>query len=150
VIRAPMIFGPGDKQHRFAWAIGAARTGGVISLDARAAAWPNSYAYIDDVAEAMALAATSPKAVGRTYNIGQDFVRTPVEWLQRFAELMGTQIKVELVAPEAQGLLHERADAMDLRYPLTLDTARVRQELGFTEIVPEREARLATIAAETA
>jgi len=148
IIRAPMIFGPGDKQHRFAWAINAAKAGGVAELDQRAARWPNSYGYITDVAEAMVLAATSPKAAGRTYNVGQPFVRTPVEWLLSFAVVLNTPLEVQEVPPERRGLQAERADASDLRYPLTLDTSRIRAELGFAEIVPEREALLATIAAE--
>ena len=149
VIRAPMIFGPGDKQHRFAWAIEAAKKGGVANLDQRAAKWPASYAYITDIAEAIALAATAPRAAGRIYNVGQPFVRNPVEWLLSFAVVLNTPMEVQEVAPEARGLQAERADANDLRYPLTLDTSRIRQELGFTEIVPEREALRATIAAET-
>ena len=149
VIRAPMVFGPGDKQHRFGWAIEAVRKGGVVELDQRAARWPNSYGYIDDVAEAMVLAALSPQAAGRTYNVGQDFVRTPIEWLLTFGVILGRRIEVVEVPPEKRGLQADRADASDLRYPLTLDTTRIRQELGFSEIVPEREALLATIAAET-
>ena len=43
----------------------------------------------------------------------------------------------------------ERADASDLRYPLTLDTTRIRTELGFVEPTPERDALLATVATET-
>ena len=148
VIRAPMIFGPGDKQHRFAWAIKAVKQGRVIELDQRAAKWPNSYGYIDDVAEAIVLAATSAKAAGRTYNVGQNFVRNPIEWLLSFAVVLNRSVEVLEVPPEKRGLQAERADATDLTYPLTLDTSRVRQELGFTEIVPEREALLRTIAAE--
>ena len=150
VIRAPMVFGPGDKQHRFKWAIDAVNRGGVIELDERAAHWPNSYGYVDDVGEAIALAATSPKAAGRTYNVGQNFVRNPIEWILSFAAVMGKSIEVQEVPPEARGLQADRADASDLRYPLTLDTTRIRKELGFAEIVPEREALLATIAAERA
>ena len=149
VIRAPMIFGPGDKQHRFAWAINAVKQGGVIEFDQRAAKWPNSYGYIDDVAEAMVLAATSPKAAGRIYNVGQNFVRNPIEWLLSFAVVLNRPVEVLEVSPEKRGLQAERADASDLNYPLTLDTSRIRQELGFKEIVPEREALLRTIASET-
>jgi len=149
VIRAPMIFGPGDKQHRFEWAIDAVRNNRVIEIDERAARWPNSYGYIDDVAEAMVLAATSPKAAGRTYNVGQDFVRNPIEWLLTFGVILGKRIEVVEVPPEKRGLQADRADASNLDYPLTLDTTRIRQELGFAEINPEREALLATIAAET-
>ncbi len=145
VIRAPMIFGPGDKQHRFAWAIEAVRAGPRIAIDERAAAWPNSYGYVEDIAEAILLAALSPAAAGRTYNVGQPFVRTPVEWLKTFAEIMNTPIEIELVP---RGLLSDRAEASDLRYPLTLDTTRIRTELGYEEPTPERDALLATIAAE--
>lgn len=148
-IRAPMIFGPGDKQHRFKWAIDAARAGGVVKLDERAARWPNSYGYVVDVAEAMVLAATDPRAAGRTYNVGQPFVRTPIEWLLTFAVMLNRSLEVETVPPSAHGLLFERAESSDLRYPLTLDTTRIRTELGFTEPTPERDALLATIRSET-
>jgi nucleoside-diphosphate-sugar epimerase len=148
VIRAPMIFGPGDKQHRFKWAIDAVKGGGLIRLDERAAKWPNSYGFVTDVAEAMVLAALDPRAAGRVYNVGQDFVRTPIEWLLSFGVVMNRRIEVETVPATEQALLHERAEASDLRYPLTLDTTRIREELGFTEVVPERDALLATIAYE--
>ncbi len=149
IIRAPMIFGPGDKQHRFAWAINAARAGGLAKLDERAARWGNSYGYVVDVAEAMVMAALDPRAAGRTYNVGQNFVRTPIEWLLSFAVVMNRSLEVETVPAAAKALLHERADATDLSYPLTLDTSRIRQELGYTEPTSERDALLATIAAET-
>ena len=150
VIRAPMIFGPDDKQHRFKWAIDAVKRGGLIKLDERAGKWPNSYGYVVDVAEAMVLAALDPRAAGRIYNVGQDFVRNPVQWLLSFAVMLNTPIEVETVPAAEKALLFERAEASDLRYPLTLDTSRIRQELGFKEVVPEREALLATIAYETA
>jgi nucleoside-diphosphate-sugar epimerase len=96
----------------------------------------------------MVLAATSPKAAGRIYNVGQNFVRTPIEWLLSFAVVLNRSVEVVEVPPENRGLQAERADASDLRYPLTLDNSRIRAELGFSEIVPEREALLRTIASE--
>lgn len=149
VIRAPMIFGPRDPQHRFAWAINAVKAGGLAKMDERAARWPNSYGYVDDVAEAMLLAALDPRGAGRTYNVGQDFVRTPVEWLLMFGMVTNTPIEVETVPAADKALLHERAEATDLRYPLTLDTTRIRRELGFTEPTELRDALLATIAYES-
>jgi nucleoside-diphosphate-sugar epimerase len=150
IIRAPMIFGPRDPQHRFAWAINAVKSGErLIKMDERAAKWPNSYGYVDDVAEAMLTAALDPRAAGRTYNVGQDFVRTPIEWLLTFAVVMNTRIEIETVPATENALLHERANATDLRYPLTLDTSRIRRELGFTEPTNERDALLATIAYES-
>ncbi|MEO8759191.1 MAG: NAD-dependent epimerase/dehydratase family protein [Devosia sp.] len=150
VIRAPMIFGPGDKQHRFAWAINAIRAGGPMRVDARGAGWLNSYGYIDDVAEAMVLAANSPKAAGRTYNVGQANVRTQLDWLRAFADALGSSANIEIVPAGQGGLLSERADASNLDYPLTIDTARIRSELDFAELMTERDELLATIDAETA
>jgi len=150
VIRAPMIFGPGDKQHRFKWAIDAVKKGGLIKLDERAGKWPNSYGYRADVAEAMVVAALDPRAAGRIYNVGQDFVRNPIQWLLSFAVMLNTPIEVETVPAAEHALLFERAEATDLRYPLTLDTTRIRQELGFVEPTSERDALLATIAYESA
>jgi nucleoside-diphosphate-sugar epimerase len=149
VIRAPMIFGPGDKQHRFKWAIDAVRAGGVVKLDERAARWPNSYGYVTDIAEAMVLAALDPRAAGRIYNVGQPFVRTPIEWILSFAVVLNRSIEVETVPPDQNGLLSDRASSSDLRYPLTLDPTLIRTELGFAEPTPERDALLATIRSET-
>ena len=150
VIRAPMIFGPGDKQHRFKWAIDAVKRGGLIKLDERAAKWPNSYGFVTDVAEAMVVAALDPRGAGRIYNVGQNFVRNPVQWLLSFAVMLNTPIEVETVPAAEHALLFERAEATDLRYPLTLDATRIRQELGFVEPTAERDALLATIAYESA
>lgn len=148
VIRAPMIFGPRDPQHRFGWAVKAVKGGGLIKLDQRAARWLNSYGYVDDVAEAMLVAALDRRAAGRIYNVGQDFVRSQLEWLLTFAAVMNIRVEVETVPPEQQGLQHERADATDLTYPLTLDTTRIRQELGYVEPTPEIDALRATVAYE--
>ena len=148
VLRPPMIFGPGDKQRRFAWAIEAVKKGGVIPLDERTARWPNSYGYVTDIAEAIALAALHPKAAGRIYNVGQPFVRTPIEWLLTFGVVMGQRIEVETVPPDQKGLLWDRAEGSDMRYPLTLDTTRIREELDFAEPTPELDALQATVADE--
>jgi nucleoside-diphosphate-sugar epimerase len=149
VIRAPMIFGPRDKQHRFAWAINAVKAGGLVKMDERAAKWPNSYGFVDDVAEAILMAALDPRAAVRIYNVGQNFVRTPIEWLLSFAVMMNTPIEIETVPAGQNALLHERANATDLRYPLTLDTSRIRRDLGYVEPTAERDALLATIAYES-
>ena len=140
-----MIFGPDDKQHRFAWVIKGAKKGEPFRLDRRGAAWLNSYAYIDDVAEALALAATLPEAAGRIYNAAQPFVRTQADWARTILTLMGLDSEIVLVDADAGGALADRADSSDLSYPLTLDSARIRAELGYSEIVPEEQALRRTI-----
>lgn len=145
VLRLPMIFGPDDKQHRFAWVIKGARKGEPFRLDRRGASWLNSYAYIDDVAEALTLTATLPEAAGRTYNAAQPFVRTQADWARTILTLMGVDSEIVLVDADAGGVLADRAESSDLTYPLTLDSARIRDELGYSEIVSEEQALRRTI-----
>ena len=145
VMRLPMIFGPDDKQHRFGWAIKGAKKGEPFRLDRRGAGWLNSYAYIDDVAEALTLAALSPEAAGRVYNVAQPFVRTQADWARTILTLMGLDSEIVLVDPTDNGVLADRADSSDLAYPLTLDSQRIRAELGYSEIVPEEQALRRTI-----
>ena len=97
------------------------------------------------MAEALALAATLPEAEGRIYNVAQPFVRTQADWARTVLTLMGVDSEIVLVDAEAGGALADRADSSDLSYPLTLDSARIRAELGYTEIVPEEQALRRTI-----
>lgn len=149
VLRPGMTFGPGDRQHRFGWVVGAARAGSRVAVDARAMGWKSSYGFVTDVADAIALAALEPKAAGRIYNIAQPEARSVAEWIRTFADAVGTKVEIVPVGPEAGGLLADRAGASDLRYHLALDSTRIRDELGFVELVSEAEALMQTIAYET-
>ncbi|MEO8683848.1 MAG: NAD-dependent epimerase/dehydratase family protein [Devosia sp.] len=148
ILRLPMIFGPHDKQHRFAWAIHNAAAGQLLAIDARAARARNSYGYIDDMAEALVLAAIHPAAAGRIYNAAQPQVRTARQWAETFLDVMGVAAEIVEVLPEARGIMAERAEAANLDYPLTLDSTRIRAELGFAETIDERTALERTIAWE--
>jgi nucleoside-diphosphate-sugar epimerase len=61
---------------------------------------------------------------------------------------MGIATDVIDVPPAANGLMHDRAEAANLDYPLTLDSARIRAELGYAETIDEGEALRRTIAWE--
>lgn len=145
ILRPPMIFGVADKQRRFGWVTDNAKPGEPFAIDERAYGWLNSYGYVEDIAEAFALAALHPKAAGRTYNVGQNFVRSAADWARTLLPYIGSTAEV-IAAPAGQGVWADRADASDLRYPLTLDTTRIRNELGFSEVQPESAAIKKTIA----
>lgn len=148
ILRPPMIFGRGDPQGRFAWIIKAiqqAKQGGTIRLDARAAGWLNSYAHIDDVASALVLLALDPRAEGQAWNIAYPDTHPQRWWLEQALRHAGLEIPIEESPPEEQGLLSARAEAMDLRYPLTLDSQRIRRKLEYTEQSSDMEAFFRTI-----
>src|SRR5438552_2313141 len=119
ILRLPKVYGPGDRQRTFAREIAA----GEARLDETIARWRWTHGYVDDVAAAIALAATHPRASG-IYNLGER--ETPT-----MAERMAALCRVVVTPGGAP------------RPDLVLDTRRIRAELGFAEITPDPLARTA-------
>lgn len=143
ILRLPALFGPDDPQGRFRWLKEALAAGGPVRLDARFAAWPQSFLFIEDAAKAIATA-TLAAVPGQTLHIATPHIRSMHDWAERFVAVSGRQVPVLSVAPRAGGLMAERAEAMDLRYPLTLDGGRFAARFGPVDRTPED----AAIAAE--
>lgn len=148
IVRPPMVYGPGDRQRRFGAKVWRLRDGTADPTDAARAAWRTSYAHVTDVGEGIALAARHPHAAGRTYNIARQEAPSDGEWVDRLAALLGVPV------PPSRGdepiAIGEAAGRFDPRFHLVLDSARIRAELGFREVVEEDEGLRATIADEVA
>jgi nucleoside-diphosphate-sugar epimerase len=147
VLRLPMVYGPRDDQHRLAAYLRRMDDGRpALLLDERLAAWRTTRGYVDDVGAAIALAATSPAAAGRTYNVGEAEALTEVEWIRAIAAVVGWDGRI-VPCPGEQLPPH-------LRFPgwpaqsLVMDTTRLRRELGYAERVPRSAALARTIAWE--
>lgn len=147
VLRLPMVYGPGDRQRRFAWLI---RPMGAKAMRIVAPAawldWRSSYGFVEDVAGAIALAATHPAARDRTFNVGPASMASHREWAARFAAALGWT--GEIVEGDTPGPTGAALAALDLRYPLATDTSRIRAELGYEEAVAPGEALRLTIVEE--
>ncbi len=146
VARLPMVYGPGDRQRRFAWAIRPMLAEApAIEMDARWAAWRTTYGYVDDVAAGLALAATHPAANG-VYNLGEIDAPDHARWAGRFGEALGWRGALRLIdrrqVPESTRPL---LDALDLDIPLVTDSRRIRAELGYREPTGLAEALNRTI-----
>lgn len=150
VVRLPMVFGPGDRQRRFAWAIGPmAAKKPLIEVDAQWAAWRTSYGYVADVAQGLALAAVHPAAAGQTYNVGPAQAPDHAGWAARFADVLGWTGEVRPVGRDQVGApLRRVLDGLDLAIPMVTDTRRIREELGYAEVNDLNEALRRTIADE--
>jgi len=150
VVRLPMVFGPGDRNRRFGWAIGPMLAGRpAIEVDAQWAAWRSTYGYVDDVAHAPALAAVHPAAAGRIFNAGPSDTPDHAAWAGRLARLIGWRGELRRVArQDVPQPLRGALDGLDLSYPLAMDTRRIRAELGYAEITAPDEALARTIADE--
>lgn len=150
VLRLPMVYGPGDRNRRFNWAVGPMlRAAGSLLIDSQWAAWRTSLGYVDDVADALVLAALHPDADGLTFNVGPTSVKTNLEWAADLAEVCGWCGKFDIVPRDR---LPESArsglTALDLTTPLCLDTSLIRQRLGYVEVVAPADALSATVDAE--
>ena len=81
VLRLPMVYGPGDPLHRLHPILKRIDDGRpAILMQEEAAQWRGLRGYVENVAAAIALAATSPQAAGRIYNVAEAEVFSDLEW----------------------------------------------------------------------
>lgn len=148
ILRLPMIYGPGDTQRRFRWAVGPmAAPDAALTLPAAWAAWTTTYGYVDNVAAAVALVLGDARAFGCTFNIGEPAPRPHLAWAKRFATAMGWKGMLDI---DDDPVLYRQwgLEALDLSVPLIVDDGQIRTRLGFTEIVDEATCLARTIADE--
>ena len=141
VLRLPMVYGPGDYQHRLFFEL--KRMDDVrpaILLDEAVGRWRWTRAYVENVADAIALAATDGRASGRIYNVGEPEALTSVEWVDAVGRVAGWHGRVVAV-PADRLPAHLQHQGPDYQQDLVADTARIRAELGYAESV-SREAGL--------
>lgn len=152
IVRLPMVFGPGDRQRRFSWAIRPmVQQRPRFVIPHPWASWRATFGYVDDVAAGIALAAVHPRAGGETYNLGRSNTPTNIAWAASFAEHLNWPGDVELSHPDvARGALAKAVSGLDLSYPLFIDNAKIRRRLGFVEITDFDEALARTVADEMA
>ncbi|HZY83496.1 MAG TPA: NAD-dependent epimerase/dehydratase family protein [Gemmataceae bacterium] len=143
VLRLPMVYGPGDDQHRLAPYLRRMLDGRpAVLLDGGLARWRCLRGYVEDVAAAVALAVTSPAAAGRVYNVAEPTAHTEAEWVARVGAAAGWG--GEVVAVPGGRLPVPFNTAQDL----VVDTARIRAELGYREVVDPDDALRETVAWE--
>lgn len=134
VLRLPMIYGPGDRVHRFhptLKRIDDLRP--AILFEESAAAWRSPRGYVENVAAAIALAATDDRAVGRIYNVAEEPAFSELEWARKIADATGWSGEF-VVMPRVHTPAH-------LQFPGNMaqhweaDSTRIRGELGYSEPV---------------
>jgi len=121
ILRLPKVYGPGGNADL-------ATVHGFRDQPA----WRWTHGFVENVAEAIVLAAVRPEAAGRIYNVGEAHTPTMAE---RLAGLPPSPMAS--AAPPGYNF------AQDIVY----DTSRIRRELGYAEPVPEHEAMLRTVTA---
>ena len=137
ILRLPMVYGPGDPLRRFYPLVKRVLDGRRVLLFSESLAhWRATKGYVEDVARAIALAATSPGTAGRLYNVGEPDTLTELEWAERIAHAMDWDGTFS-VRPDADLPAHLRTPGNTAQHWVA-DTSRIREELGFRESI-ERE-----------
>ncbi|HEY2743392.1 MAG TPA: NAD-dependent epimerase/dehydratase family protein [Polyangia bacterium] len=138
ILRLPKVYGAAARDRPFARWIEWIRAHDELPVGVRQGRWRWTHGFVDDVAAAIALAATDARAAGRVYNLGERDTPTQRE---RAAQLVA--------ALDWRGTIVDIADE-DLPSPLrdphpgfpdlAVDTRRLRDELGFAEVTRQEDA----------
>lgn len=110
------------------------------------AAWRAPRGYVDNVAHAIALAATSDQAAGRIYNVCQEPTLSELTWQTRIAKQIEWTGKF-VVLPRERTPKHLLLSGNAAQH-VVASSDRIRSELGYTEPISIEESIRRTIAWE--
>ena len=119
ILRLPKVYGPESNQDL-----------ATIYRYSNHADWRWTHGFVENVAAAVALAATHPYVQSRVYNVGEADTPTIAE---RIRLLPASSIEPDGNSP------------FDFTQNIAYDTSRIRRELGYREIISEEEALLRTL-----
>jgi nucleoside-diphosphate-sugar epimerase len=149
ILRLPMVYGPKDRQHRmFEYLRRMEDKRPAILLAEGLAQWRWTRGYVEDVAAAVVLAVVDERAARRTYNVGEPEALSMAEWIRQIGLAINWQGEIISVAND---LLPEALrEEMNTSQDLVSSSDRIRQELGYAEIVARETAIARTAAWERA
>jgi nucleoside-diphosphate-sugar epimerase len=144
ILRLPMVYGPGDMFHRLFPYLKRMDDGRpAILIQEDVAQWRGPRGHVENVAAGIALAVTAAKAAGRIYNLAEPESFSELEWVQRIAGIAKwtgsvQPLSVDLI-PAHLKLPYNSAQHW------TMNSDRIREELGYAELVPLETALTRTI-----
>ena len=132
VVRLPMVYGPGDPLHRFYPIVKRIVDGRRhIIFPETLAAWRSPRGYVENVAAAIALAATDERAARRIYNVCEEPSFSDLEWAKKIAIEMNWD--GEFVVLPVERTPHHLLRPGNAAQHWTASSARIRLELGYQE-----------------
>jgi nucleoside-diphosphate-sugar epimerase len=144
VLRLPLVYGPGDPLRRFYPVVKRVVDGRRhIIFPQILAAWRSPRGYVENVAAAIALAATDERAARRIYNVCEEPTFSELDWARKIAQEMHWEGEF-VVLPEDRTPPHLLRPGNTAQH-WAASSARIRHELGYEEPVPLTEAIRRTI-----
>jgi nucleoside-diphosphate-sugar epimerase len=144
ILRLPAVYGPNDSQHRlFGYLKRMDDRRPAILLEEEQSRWRWTRGYVENVADAIALAVLNERAAGRIYNVGEQEAITESDWVHAIGHAARWDGQV-VVAPK-DSLPAPLLTKIDYEHHLVTDTSRIRAELGYSERISLQEALHETI-----
>lgn len=130
VLRLPMVYGPGDYQHRL-WQYLKRMDDGrpFIGLPEAFARVRLLRGYVEDMGNAIALCVTSEHTGGRVLHVAEADNATEADWVQRIAVAAGWH--GEIVTLPDERLPEGLKLPYDTTQDWTLDSSAIRRDLGY-------------------
>ena len=149
VLRLPMVYGPGDRQQRVAEYLKQMDSGQrEICLTESQASWRWTRGYVVDMAYAITMAVIDERAAGKVYNVGEPEALSTKVWIEAIGTAAGWEGEVVVSPNEIQPVSQQKG--LNYEQDLVVDTSRIRNELGYAELIPRSEALRRTVAWERA
>ena len=144
VLRLPMVYGPGDYQHRlFPYLKRMDDNRPAILLEQGMAKWSSSRGYVEDIANAVVIAIENEKAANCIYNVSEEISQSEAEWIKAIAKAAGWDGKI-VVVPKEQAPEFMKP-GIDTAQHLVVDTTKIRDEIGYKELISQDEALKRTV-----
>ncbi|WP_199624560.1 NAD-dependent epimerase/dehydratase family protein [Paenibacillus alkalitolerans] len=151
ILRLPAVYGPNDQQHRLCKYLKLKHISDqrpFILIDEKFSNWVWTHSYVENVAYAIALAMTNPRSIGRIYNVGDPQSRSMLDFIHEIGSLQNWKGQI-IVAPEGR-LPVDMTMPLEMEQQMLVDSRLIREELGFSEMVPFKDGLKATIEWELA
>src|ERR1700674_4879198 len=144
VLRLPMLYGPGDRLHLFYPVVKRIPDGRDPIIFAEGlAAWHSPRGYVENVAAAIALAATDDRAERRIYNVCEEPSFSELDWARKIASEM--RWKGEFVVLPVERTPRHLLKPGNAAQHWTASSVRIRHALGYEEPVAIEHAIRQTI-----
>lgn len=147
ILRLPAVYGPLDYQHRmFPYLKRMLDERPAILLEEDVAGWRWAHSYVENVADAIALAVTDERASGRIYNVAEPFALSMAERIEQIARAVDWH--GQIIALPTERVPEGLRAGINAAQPVVVDSSRIRQELGYSERIDLEESFKRTIAWE--
>lgn len=144
VLRLPMVYGPGDPLHRLFPLLKRFADGrSFILLADDLAAWRGPRGYVENIAHAIALAATQDQAARRIYNVCEEPTLSELAWQTRIGAQ--AQWRGQFVVLPRERTPKHLLQAGNTAQHVVVSSERIRTELGYKELIGHDEAVHRTI-----